>query len=245
SQKNCGRNPAFSNQSTRLGNTDRGQSNSITLSLDKPMSNGWYGNLSYTQTHASEVGSDGSSQAWSSYQYVSRVNPNQDGATRASREIRDTVKLSLGWERAFFGDYKTSITGFYVGRDGNPYTWLINGDPNGDGIFQDPAYIPLVNDPNVSYGNASQALIDEFNQLIDSDPYLSGHRGTIAGRNESRGPWQNRIDLGIQQELPGFAKEHKSIVRLDVYNFLNLLNNDWGLTQDVGGFDTRYLARLG
>src|SRR5690606_4494790 len=69
SQKNCGRNPAFSNQSTRLGNTDRGQSNSITLSLDKPMSNGWYGNLSYTQTHASEVGSDGSSQAWSSYQY--------------------------------------------------------------------------------------------------------------------------------------------------------------------------------
>src|SRR5690606_9252840 len=100
-------------------------------------------------------------------------------------------------------------------------------------------------DPNVSYGNASQALIDQFNQLIDSDPYLSGHRGTIAGRNESRGPWQNRIDLGIQQELPGFAKEHKSIVRLDVYNFLNLLNNDWGLTQDVGGLDARYLARLG
>ena len=245
SQKNCDRNPDFSNQSTRLGNTDKGQSNSITLSLNKPLSNGWYGNFSYTQTHASEVGSDGSSQAWSSYQFVSRVNPNQHRATRASREIRDSVKLSLGWEHAFFGDYRTSITAFYVGRDGNPYTWLINGDPNGDSIFQDPAYIPLVNDPNVSYGNASQALIDQFNAFIANDPYLSGHRGSIAGRNESRQPWVNQLDLGIQQELPGFAADHKSIVRLDVYNVLNLINEDWGLTKDVGGFDSRYLARLG
>src|SRR5690606_10877913 len=58
SGNNCGRNPAFDWDSTKLGNTDKGQSNAITLSLSKPMSNGWYGNLSYTYTDANEVASD-------------------------------------------------------------------------------------------------------------------------------------------------------------------------------------------
>ena len=48
----------------------------------------------------------------------------------------------------------------------------------------------------------------------------------------------------MQQELPGFFKEHKSVIRLDIYNFLNMLNKDWGLTKNVGGYDTRYLAKL-
>ena len=244
SNKNCDRNPDFSNISTVLRNTDQGYSNSATFSLNKPMSGGWYGNLSYTFTKATEVGSDASSQAWSSYQFVSRLNPNEEIATTASREIRDSVKASLGWERAFFGDYKTSVSAFYNGRDGLPYTWLINGDANGDGIFQDPAYIPLVNDPNVSYGSATAAQINAFHEFISNNSYLQSRRGGVAGRNDTRLPWVNQVDLGIQQELPGFLKEHKSIVRLDVYNFLNMLNNDWGVTEEIGGFDSRYLARL-
>ncbi|MDQ3288031.1 MAG: TonB-dependent receptor [Pseudomonadota bacterium] len=244
SNKNCERNPAFSSNSTVLRNTDEGQSTSATFSLNKPMSDGWYGNVSYTFTKATEVGSDASSQAWSSYQFVSRLNPNEEIATTASREIRNSLKASLGWEHAFFGDYKTSVSAFYNGRDGLPYTWLINGDANGDGIFQDPAYIPLLNDPNVSYGSATASQISAFHEFISSDPYLQSRRGSVAERNQSRLPWVNQVDLGIQQELPGFSKEHKSIVRLDVYNFLNMLNNDWGVTEEIGGFDSRYLARL-
>ena len=245
SNKNCGRNTGFSEQSTVLGNTDEGYSNSVTFSLSKPMANNWYGNISYTYTDAEEVGSDASSQAWSSYQFVSRVNPNEEIATPASRAIQNSIKASLGWERAFFGDYKTSVTAYYNGRDGLPYTWLIDGDMNGDGIFQDPAYIPFVGDPNVSYGSASPEQISAFHDFISRNPYLQGHRGQIAGRNDTRMPWINQLDLGIQQELPGFFKDHKSIVRLDIYNFLNMLNEDWGLTEQIGGYDTRYLARLG
>lgn len=244
SNKNCGRNPAFSNQSTILGNTDKGSSTAVTFALSKPLANEWYGNISYTFTKATEVGSDASSNAWSSYQFVSRVNPNQRFATSASREVPNSIKASLGWEHAFFGDNKTSITAYYNGRDGKPYTWIMNGDVNGDGIFQDPAYIPLVNDANVSYGSATAERIQQFHDLIDSDPYLAGHRGQIAERNRGQLPWINQLDLGIQQELPGFLKDHKSVIRLDIYNFLNMLNNDWGITKEIGGFDSRYLARL-
>jgi hypothetical protein len=244
SNKNCGANPGFTTNSTMLGNTDKGASTSLTLSLKKPLSNDWYGNVSYTLNKSTEVGSDGSSQAWSSYQFVSRVNPNEEVASTATRQIRSSLKLSMGWEHAFFGDYKTSVTAYYNGHDGLPYTWNINGDPNGDGIFQDPAYIPLRDDPKVSYGTATAAQIAAFQDFIDSDLYLSTHRGTIAGRNEAHLPWINQLDMGFQQEIPGLFKGNKGIIRLDVYNFLNLLNSDWGDTNQIGGFDTRYLAGL-
>ena len=96
----------------------------------------------------------------------------------------------------------------------------------------------------MSYGSATAAQISAFHEFISNDSYLQSRRGGVAGRNDTRLPWVNQVDLGIQQELPGFAKEHKSIVRLDVYNFLNMLNNDWGVTEEIGGFDSRYLARL-
>lgn len=248
SNKNCGLNSAYNFQSTMLSNTDQGSSTAFTVSLAKPMSNGWYGNLSYTRTRAKEVASDTSSQAWSSYQYVSRVNPNEEVLGTATREIRDSVKLSLGWEHAFFGNYKTSVSMFYNGRSGLPYTWIVNGDPNGDGIFQDPAYIPTRGDAKVSYVYGSRAAtaaeIEAFNAALDADKYLSSHRGSIAGRNAVKNPWINQLDLGLQQELPGFWKGHKSVLRLDIYNFLNMMNKDWGITENVGGFDTRYLSTL-
>ena len=246
SNKYCNRNHDFDTRSTVLGNTNKGFSNSVTFSLNKPMSNGWYGNLSYTYTDANEVASDGSSQAWSSYQYVSRVNPNQEIATTAGRLIRNSIKASIGWEHAFFGDYMTSITAYYNGHDGLPYTWTINGDANGDGIFQDPAYIPMVDDPNVSYGSATPEQIAAFHEFISSNSYLNSHRGQIADRNAAHYPWVNQLDLGFQQELPGFFKEHKTILRLDIYNFLNLLSSDWGHTMgETFSDNTRFLARLG
>jgi hypothetical protein len=249
SNKNCGRASQFDWDSTLLGNTDKGESLAVTFALDKPLANGWYANLSYTYTKATEVGSDGSSQAWSSYQFVSRINPNDEIASIASREIRNSIKASLGWEHAFFGDYKTSVTAYYNGRDGLPYTWIFNTqsgvrDANGDGVNQDPAYIPLVNDPRVSYGSATPEQIAAFHEFIARDPYLDSRRGTIANRNGDRLPWVNQVDLGIQQELPGFFKGHKSVIRLDIYNFLNLLDRDWGVTGSVGGFDTRNLVVL-
>ena len=244
--KNNGMLPGFTNNSTVLRNTDQGRSTSVTFGLSKPMANGWYGNISVTMTDATEVGSDTSSQAWSSYQFVSRLNPNENIARTATQEIRTQLKASLGWEHAFFGDYKTSVSAFYNGHSGLPYTWIINGDLNGDGIFQDPAYIPLVNDPKVSYGTATQAQINAFHAFISNDPYLQARRGSIVERNSSRTPWVNQLDLGLQQELPGFFKTHKSVVRLDVFNFLNMLNKDWGITEQVpGGFDSRYLASMG
>jgi hypothetical protein len=44
-----------------------------------------------------------------------------------------------------------------------------------------------------------------------------------------RAPWVNQLDLSLAQELPGFGEGHKAEIRLDIFNFLNLLNKDWGV----------------
>src|SRR3546814_623354 len=99
SNRTCGANPNFTTNSTMMGNTDKGSASSLTFGLSKPLSDNWFGSLSYTFTDADEVASDGSSQAWSSYQYVSRVNPNQEISTTAGRQIRDSIKATIGWEK--------------------------------------------------------------------------------------------------------------------------------------------------
>jgi hypothetical protein len=114
---------------------------------------------------------------------------------------------------------------YYNGHDGLPYSWVFGGDVNGDAVATDVdlAYIPKEDDSIVTYKAGTTAeQIAAFKHLIDSDPYLSKHRGEVALRNHSQQPWINQLDLGIQQELPGFFDDNKFVVRMDIYNFLNL-----------------------
>lgn len=234
--------PGFDQYSTLLTNTHKGKSDSLTLSLSKPFSENWFGDVSFTLNHATEVNPGNSSQASSGYKYVVRENANEEVAGIADRNVPKSVKASLTWQHAFIGDYQTTISAFYSGHSGLPYSWIFSGDANGDGIsYQDPVYIPTANDPIVSYGKASSQLVQQFQDYLASDKYLSKHRGQIAGRNADRYAWVNQLDMSFSQEIPGLFKGNKGVLRLDVYNFLNLLDKNWGQTVN-GQYNTRSLA---
>ncbi|MBS0218911.1 MAG: TonB-dependent receptor [Proteobacteria bacterium] len=243
--QNNGSFPEIYYRSTLLTNTNKGKSDAITVALSKTMAYGLSANFSATFTHATEVNPGTSAQAWSNYNYVAYANPNQFDVADARLQVRRSFKLGLNWDHAFFGNYKTTISAFYNGRTGQPYSWTFGNDVNGDNIANvDLAYIPLLNDPKVNYGTATAAQIAAFQNFIDSDPYLHTHRGQIAGRNTTSQPWINQLDVGIQQEFPGFFKGHKSVVRLDIYNFLNMLNKKWGEQNTIGWFGTRRLVNV-
>src|SRR3546814_16964366 len=106
------------------------------------------------------------------------------------------------------------------------------GDTNGDGIFQDPAYIPLVNDPIVNYGSATPGQIAAFHEFIENNSYLAARRGSIAERNGDRYSWVNQHEVSFQQELTGLLKGHKSVIpnRKGV-----VLGTDVVVQLDVGG----------
>jgi hypothetical protein len=82
-----------------------------------------------------------------------------------------------------------------------------------------------------TFSPADQAAA--FEALIQADHYLSSHRGQYAERNAVFLPIVNRVDLSLTQDV--FAslsgKRHTGQIRLDITNFGNLLNHEWGVGQ--------------
>jgi hypothetical protein len=61
---------------------------------------------------------------------------------------------------------------------------------------------------------------------------LQKARGTILERNSCRLPWSNLFDLSIRQNIPILSASRRIAVQLDIFNFGNLLNEDWGKVQE-------------
>ena len=224
-----------------LTNTHKGRAEALTLSLKKPFSESWFGSVGVTFGNATEVNPGTSSQASSNYSNSAWVNPNEDVASTSNYAIKQRLNASLTWQHRFFGDYVTSVSAFYDGHSGQPYSWTFGNDANGDSYSTDLVYIPNKDDVSFKTGT-SQAAIDQFFNFIQSDSYLKDHQGAIAGRNRAASAWVNQVDLSFRQEVPGIFKGNKGEVRLDIYNFMNLLNNDWGQQSYVGFPYTRTLA---
>lgn len=224
-------NPSFGQQMILLTNTDKGKSDSLTLQLRKPMANDWSASIAYTFTHATDVNPGASSVANSSFQNRDWINPNDDYEATSNYEIPNRVLAQVTWQHKFFGAYQTSFTALYDGHNGAPYSWVFGNDVNGDSYFRDLAYIPAgTGDIVWAPATANNAqLINSFWEYINSHPELARYKGQIFDRNEGRAPWVNQLDLSFSQEVPGFMKGHKGEVRLDVFNFLNMLNNKWGV----------------
>jgi hypothetical protein len=74
---------------------------------------------------------------------------------------------------------------------------------------------------------------EDFWNYIEQDAYLSKHKGEYAERGGALAPWRNLLDFKFNQDFFITAGGKKNTLQLgmDVKNFLNLLNSDWGLYQ--------------
>jgi hypothetical protein len=79
------------------------------------------------------------------------------------------------------------------------------------------------------FGTADQqwANLDEF---IKNDDYLSTRRGQYAERNGGRLPFTNIVDMKVMQDvfINVGGKRRAIQISLDMFNFTNMLNKDWG-----------------
>jgi hypothetical protein len=240
---------AFGAASTYLTNTGKGESNSLTLSLQTPFKEeGFSGGTSLTVGRATEVNPGTSSQASSNFSGRAAYNPNEDVAYRSNYDVKARILGTLTWQHKFFGDYTTSVSAFYDGHSGQPYSFVYGNDANGDGIANnDLLFVPNPGQVQFVQGT-SQAAIDEFYNFIRNNKYLSNHQGGTVGQNGATSPWINQINLSFRQEVPGLFKDNKGELRFDIFNFGNMLNKRWGQIYDVpfasaGGF-TRSIANF-
>ncbi|WP_409476790.1 carboxypeptidase regulatory-like domain-containing protein [Stenotrophomonas sp. Y-13] len=237
-----------------IDNTDKGRTNQFTVSLSKPFSESsdWSWSLGYTYTDATEVGSLTSSTASSGWgnQYSFDVNSNTETTSRY--EIKDRISGSLDWKHKFFGDYETRVGLVYEGRSGRPYSYIYNGDANGDGrTSNDLFYVPK-GPGDVLFGSfdtagkfkADPKLEEQFFAWLADNPQLAKYAGTYAPANGFRTGWINTFDIRLSQQLPGFMKGHKSELWVDIQNVGNMLNKKWGRIYDYGFYANARVANL-
>jgi len=117
------------------------------------------------------------------------------------------------------------------------------GDMNGDSATNnDLIYIPR-DQSEMSFATftsggttfTADQQAQAFETYINNDPYLSKHRGEYAQRNATFLPRITRMDVSLVQDVFGKmgGNRHAGQIRLDITNFGNLLNSDWGVSQRV------------
>jgi hypothetical protein len=197
-----------------------------------------YGNLTAAYNYGEAKNTiDPGSIAFGSWSNNAMSNdPNNPGLSFAGASPGHRFFVGGSYRREYFGFGATSISAFWESRTIGNTSYIFSGDMNGDGGFNDLLYIHRdTSEMNFQaipgFTPAQQAAA--WDAYIAQDPYLSKHRGEYAERGAVFLPLYHRLDLGITQDV--FAnvggERHRFQFRVDLINFGNLLNKNWGVAQ--------------
>jgi hypothetical protein len=198
-------------------------------------------NAGYTYSNTKDAISLTSSQAFSNFQFAAVDGPLESrNLTTSFFDIPH--KLTLSGTVSL--PYRTSLSVIYVGRSGDPYAWIVNGDVNADGINgNDLPFIPA-DASQITLANPAQfAALDQF---IESQDCLRESRGRVLERNSCRNLWQNYLNLRLGGVIPTVEGQGLEL-SLDLFNMLNFIDHDWGLYKQVSEFEEgpRFLNATG
>jgi len=217
-----------------LTNTKKGRSYIAVARVDKSFDFGLDLGASYTWQDITDQAPATSSTASSNYGNGAFLDANGAAYGTSNDEVKHNFKYRIGYEHAFFGDYKTRLSLFGETRIGRPFSYTMQDvSSSRSGIFGTIGsntrylmYVPTgIDDPLVSYDSvATQTYLDN---LINSTG-LNKFRGGIAKRNAFNSKWFTKIDLHFDQEIPTGLGDSRITLFADVENFTNLLNKKWG-----------------
>ncbi|MCS3757441.1 TonB-dependent receptor [Salinibacter ruber] len=217
-----------------LDNTNDGYQYSITGQIQRQVREGLTGSLSYTYNRAENVNNGTSSRAVSNWNDISK-DVNNPRLGTAANELRHRILGTLNYRLAYADRFQSTIGLVYEGRSGSPFDWIYNGDANGDGEqFNDLLYVPETQRDVV----LESSNWEQMNAFIEGVEALDEARGSVIRRNTDRAPWQNRLDLRFAQTIETLKGQNIQFT-VDITNFLNMLNEDWGLqrTTQFGNVD--------
>ncbi|HKB12046.1 MAG TPA: carboxypeptidase regulatory-like domain-containing protein [Vicinamibacterales bacterium] len=230
-----------------IKNQDQNRAWNVSAAVTKPMSHGLMlkGGFNYGRSRSVVEPSSTAGSSWGSANPIV-FDPNNPALTLSSNTPGKRFFLAGTYSHQYFGWGATTISAFYDARPNfvnfsSTASYVFSGDANGDTVIgNDLIYIPRdISEMNFvtftaggrTYTAAEQAAA--FEQYIQNDPYLRDHRGQYAERNGVFNPIVNRIDVSLTQDVFHSigGRKHSGQIRLDVTNFGNLLNHDWGVGQ--------------
>ncbi|HWV69372.1 TonB-dependent receptor [Chitinophaga sp.] len=241
---------SFGTQVLLMQNTSEGYTYNVTGELSKTTSNGLFFKVGYSYGDAYSVNDGTSSTAGSNWRYGPNINGlnNLDlGRANYSMGSRVLAVVSKAFRYGKEKKFSTTVTLFYNGQSGMPYSWVYfnSVDPTGDDLgssgnndliyiptkteLSNMSFKPITASSSSTYTRSEAEQRADLENLISNDKYLSKHRGENAKKNASRTPFENIFDFKIAQVLP-IIKSHKVEITFDILNVGNLLNKDWGKT---------------
>ncbi len=237
-------------------NTSEGYTYNISTSLSKTFNSGLNLYVAYSYGDAQAVvegtSSQNSSQWRGTFNTDGRNNPllGRSDFSAGSRFV-GSATYGINWAN----DYaKTSISLFYNGQSGDPYSYVygtddgenLNNETGSVGRNRSLIYIPAsaadINLIDIPDGATAAEQWTALNNFIEQDDYLSENRGSYAGKNESRTPFTHSIDVRLTQEFK--VNKNKFELTFDVFNFGNMINSAWGVVYN-NPFDYRLINYVG
>ena len=232
-----------------LTNVNQGFRYNITFGLTKSDKN-YTGFLGYTYGVSKDISSTVRNSHAANFEWNQALVANSPELTYSNFDLRHKI-VSYHFYDFNLKSSKIKLGLIYNGKSGSPFSFVYEGDVNRDGSAKnDILYIPR-NQSEIklqAFTNASGAIIsadEQWNQLnsyIENDAYLSQNRGNYAERNAARTPWNHQIDAKIVFEQKIF--KNKIEFSLDIFNFGNLLNRNWGAQHFVPNINNSGYALL-
>ena len=228
-----------------LKNQNVGRSWNASGSLSKSLTSGFAikGAYSYGESRNTIDAGSIASGSWTGNQISG--DPNNPGLAFSQNSPGHRVFVNTSYTRQYFGFGGTTVSAYWEARTIGNTSYIFSGDMNGDTasnndliyIARDQSEMNFAPFTVVATGRlftaAEQAAA--WDAYIAQDSYLSKHRGQYAERGGVFLPFVRRMDLSLSQNLfhSIAGRRHAGQIRLDVTNFGNLLNHDWGVGQRI------------
>ncbi len=213
-------------------------SDAVSLQLQKRFSDGLAFNASYTWSTTRDYMSMTSSIASSNLNF-SVLDGTLD--SRIRRRSQFDIPHSIAVSGTVNLPYKFNLGVFWNSRSGNPFTYVIQGDANGDGISSnDIVYVPR-DQNDISLQNP--AAWDTLNAYINSERCLRDAKGHVLPRNTCRNSWASFVSARLTKYFTTFNGQSIEITA-DMFNVLNFLDSNWGVPRQTSAFEGQTLLRM-
>jgi Carboxypeptidase regulatory-like domain len=228
-----------------LKNENSGYAYTASASLERAFAGGLFAKAAYSKGIAKNSIDAGSIASGSWTANPISGNPNLAGASYSGNALGDRVFLALTLRKNPFKVGASTFSLFSEYRTAGNASYTYSGDMNGDGaIGNDLIYIPKdkseMNFQQYTVGTGAAAVTftpaqqaDAWDNFIQQDDYLRGHRGQYAERGGVFMPMVFRSDFSFSQALSRdiAGRQNGFELRIDILNVGNLLDHNWGIGQ--------------
>lgn len=228
-----------------MDNTDKGYSYSLTFQLQRNFGKGLHAMAAYNYAVAKNM-LDGNTQHYLSYENIHSVRGgNYPDLGFSLDDQRHRVIGSVSYRKEYARNMASTVSLFYEARNNGVASYVYNSDINGDLIAgNDLLFVPTVQQLNemqfepLTVNGTTYSASDQrrmFDEYITQDDHLNSRRGTYAIRHGVQFPVVGRLDFSFMQDfyINVGGKRNTLQLRADIFNFSNMLNNNWGVGQII------------